>query len=182
MKKFQRTIKKTVLVVCEGSSEVNYIRALNRFLSANSPPCMAAITTFSADGGSAAAIIERAWIQAVRRKRNGESFNAIYAMLDTEPASASREKLNAATKKADAAGVKFIWQEGSHEAFLLSHFPSTDRSRDILDVWPGYRKAQDAIFYEKKLTLELYDRARKANVGFDEFLSYCGLPPHAAGA
>ena len=90
--------------------------------------------------------------------------------------------LEAAKRRAARAALRPIWQPGNHEAFLLSHFPTAARPKSVEAAWPGYAKGQDAIFYERKLTLELLAAARKENAGFDEFLNVCGLLPHAAGA
>ncbi len=174
-----RKPRKTIFVVCEGASERGYMRGLNRLLPLVAPSCPVAITTYDARGGSAIAVIESGLREIARLRRNGERFDATFALLD-EPAAVG--ELEIAKHKAAKVALRPIWQPRSHEVFLLSHFPPAARPRTIAHAWPGYAKGQDAIFYERKLTLELYDSARRANVGFDEFLAFCGLPPHAAGA
>jgi|GEM_PF-5076686 len=183
MTKFERVPKKTIFVVCEGKSELGYMRALNVFLSNRSPPCPAAITAFSASGGSAAAIIEQGLKEIERRrKKKDERFDATYALLDREPHPANVEKLEAATRIAKKRGLKLIWQPGTHEEFLRLHFSAAARPKKIEDAWPGYRKGHDAAFYAKNLTAETYAFARESHADFDEFLTNCAFPPHAAGA
>jgi hypothetical protein len=182
MTRFERTIKKSIFVVCEGPSELGYMRALNRFLFSMSPPCPAALLAKSVGGGSAASILEQGLKEIARRRRSGDRFGAIFALLDAQPDAAVSEQLAAARQKSEKAGLVLIWQPGSHEDFLLSHFPPRTKPKTIEEAWPGYRKGQDALFYEKKLTLEFYDTARKANTGFDALLSACDLPLYAAGA
>jgi hypothetical protein len=179
MTAFGRALRKTIFVVCEGASERGYMRGLNRFLPRAAPNCLVAITDCDARGGSAVAVVERGAREIARRRRNGDKFDATFVFLDVP---AAVEELEAAKRRAARAALRPIWQPGNHEAFLLSHFPTAARPKSVEAAWPGYAKGQDAIFYERKLTLELLAAARKENAGFDEFLNVCGLLPHAAGA
>ena len=88
-----------------------------------------------------------------------------------------------AIRLADKKNIRLIWQEPSHEAFLLRHFADykdhrppdqTSAERLLQRMWPDFRKGLDGGAYGSMLTVENLAVARAVERELDAFLSDAG--------
>lgn len=175
MTRFLRRQTKTIFVVCEGASEQGYMRALNKRLR------QVRITTFDANGGSAAAVIENGLADFAKRKALGEVFDAAFALLDRELSPQDPTKLARAIDRAKARKFGLIWQPGTHEEFLRLHFEEGPDARPLEQFWKGYQKGLDARQYGRILGDAHYARASRKLSELAAFFAECGVS-YAAGA
>lgn len=175
MTRFSYRQAKTIFVVCEGASEQGYMRALNKRLH------RVRITTFDANGGSAAAVIENGLADFAKRKALGQVFDAAFALLDREPPPKNPAQLARAVDRAQKQKFNLIWQSGTHEEFLRVHFEEESDALPLEHFWRGYRKGLDAREYERILGDAHYARAGRRLPELAAFFAECGVS-YAAGA
>ena len=165
----------------EGSSELGYLRWLNRLAAREE--IRIAFTTKSLKSGDPLELVESAIARLAVEKRKGVNFRHRALLEDHDGLGANHDRDQQAYALAQRHKLTLIWQTPCHEGFLLRHFEAPVRQRlrtasqalqALNRIWPGYRKGMSAIDYEKFLTLDHLARARAAEAEFDRFLTSIG--------
>ena len=162
-----RRIKQPVFVVCEGRSELGYVRWLSRLADAEGVPV--SITGRDMKGGGAGKIADRAARALLRSAGGPAMYEKRYLLMDRGRSARYRQEIERARQIVEKHSFSIIWQPICHECFLLKHFART-QDRDPPDasacetalpaVRPGYRKGLDATEYEREISIEHPVRAR----------------------
>lgn len=180
-RRLSRPRKKPVFLAGEGLSERGYARWLNRLADEIDIPV--AIRAEALQGGDPLDLVEQAMdrLQAVERHRGPYQRRGL--LLDGDLRGQSGQRDAQAIQLAQNKRIRLIWQEPSHEAFLLRHFagyenhrpPDQDSAERLLRrVWPNFAKGLDASDYGRVLTAEHLAVARAAEVELDAFLRDSG--------
>jgi len=107
--------------------------------------------------------IDMAIERVARLERNREPFAGRYVFLDTDQLVADAGRAEQARRRAADHDFTVIWQEPTHEAFLLRHLPGCDTRRPpdkraadqaLGREWAGYRKPTSAQEIERRLDLD----------------------------
>jgi hypothetical protein len=171
-----------VLGVCEGRSEETYLRAVGRFFRTavtESPP---SIKTHVVGGGSSIVVLEEALREWRRAQRIGAPFDFGCVLVDEDSVSTNGQKLKAALERLNELPFDVILQPGSHEAFLLHHFPVGTQARGLANLMPGYQKGCDATVYARHIGREQYEAAQIRYPALAAFFVRCGIVPRDSTA
>ncbi|MCM0021231.1 MAG: hypothetical protein NBV67_14660 [Tagaea sp.] len=177
MTRIRRKRSLAVLGVCEGRSEETYFRAIGRLIREaifEAPP---SIKTHVVGGGSAAVVVEEAVRAWQRARRIGAPFDFGCILVDRAVSSDEERRLTAAMARLSGLPFEVVLQPGSHEAFLLHHFPDDGRVREITTLMPGYRKGCDANLYARHIGREQYALAQARYPALAAFFVRCGFVP-----
>jgi hypothetical protein len=152
-----------VFIGCEGQSEVGYCGWLRNLVRDRNLPFHLELADLGRGAGDPFARVDMAIERIARLERNRERFIGRYLFLDTDQLAADPDRANRARGRAQVCGLIIIWQNPTHEAFLLRHFPGRDtrqppdkRSADtaLARVWADYRKPCGAQDIERRLGLD----------------------------
>ncbi len=180
-RRVSRPRQKPAFLAGEGLSERGYGRWLNRLAAEAHFPL--AIRAESLLGGYPLDIIE----QAIDRHRTVEKQRGPYRtrglLLDGDIRGQSIERDAQAIQLAQNKRIRLIWQDPSHEAFLLRHFAGYENHRPpdqasaerlLRRVWPDFRKGLDGGDYGRMLTAEHLAVARAVERELNAFLRDAG--------
>ncbi len=171
----------TVFAGCEGRSEVGYVRWLG--LLARDSGKRISFTPKPLGGGDPLGLVN-SFVRELRHKsRLGASFDSKALFLDYDLVGENHDNDHKAYSLAERNGIRLIWQAPCHEAFLVRHFEGYPRyhpdyseqaEREILRVWPNYKKGLSGIDYFDVMGEEHLKRARKTSADMDKFLAAIG--------
>jgi hypothetical protein len=152
-----------VFIGCEGQSEIGYCGWLRNLVRDRRLPFHLELADLGRGAGDPFARVDMAIERIARLEGNREPFIGRYLFLDTDQLAADPDRAERARGRASSHGLTIIWQEPTHEAFLLRHSPGLDtrrppdkRSADtaLAKAWAGYRKPCDAQEIERRLGLD----------------------------
>jgi hypothetical protein len=98
-----------------------------------------------------------------RLERNREPYAGRFLFLDTDQLEGERDRAERSRRRASEERFTVIWQEPTHEALLLRHFPGRDTRRPptkkaadaaLAREWADYRKPCSAQALERVITLD----------------------------
>ena len=180
-RRVSRPRKKPAFLAGEGLSERGYGRWLSRLAVETNVPV--AIRVEALRGGDPLDLIE----QTIDRLRTVERQRGPYRtrglLLDGDLRGQSMERDAQATRLAQNKRIRLIWQDPSHEAFLLRHFAGYENHRPpdqaragrlLRRVWPDFRKGLDGGDYGRMLTAEHLTVARAVERELNAFLRDAG--------
>jgi hypothetical protein len=170
-----RPQRQRVFLGCEGESERSYGALLARLVEHHHKIHLDSVPL---GGGDPLSIVEQAVIQHSRRMARGDYvYRAI--LLDADTLGRAPQRDNRARRLAADQRFDLIWQEPSHEAFLLLHLAdgaalrpqtSADASHVLSRLWPEYRKPLPAIRLGQRIDRPAVLRARAAHDGLRRLL------------
>jgi len=173
-----------IFIGCEGSSEVGYASWLRNIVRDRDLPLHLELSDLGRGAGDPLARIELARERIGRFESNRAAFAARFIFLDTDQLEGHRERARLAHQLAREEGIVVLWQDPTHEAFLLRHFPRCltmmppdKRAADtaLRRVWPDYQKPCNARQIEQCLSLEGAHRVASHHDDFAHFLRTIGL-------
>lgn len=169
--------RRRVFVGCEGESERGYIAWLQQVLDAQCRDTHLEAVLLKPGAGDPPALIDLALRRLVERERAvGERYRMRLVLLDADRRDEAPDRRDAALHRARAAGLRLIWQEPCHEAFLLRHLPGRAAHRPptsalagaaLQSPWPDYAKPMAAA-------------RLAARLGRPELAEACGAEPMLA--
>ena len=178
------TPKRPVFLGCEGDSEAGYGQLINDQLRAANLPFHLRVESLAPGAGDPLDRVRRALQRISDRERKRGSFRFRYILMDDDQAAAEPARAAEARRLAVENGISIIWQEPCHEALLLRHFAGReDRNpptcqiahRELLAVWPEYRKPMSRAQLAARIDLEAVARAAGVVPQLAEFLRSIGL-------
>lgn len=152
-----------IFVGCEGQSEVGYASWLRNIVRDRNLPFHLELSDLGLGAGDPFARIDMAIERVSKLEANRQPFIARYLFLDTDQLGIDRVRTEQAHRRARDHNFAVIWQEPTHEAFLLRHLPGRDTRRPpdkraadaaLAREWPGYRKPCSAQQLEQRLQLD----------------------------
>lgn len=173
-----------VFIGGEGRSEIAYAGWLRNLARDRAIPVHLELRDLEQGAGDPYTRIEMA-IQLVERiERNREPFAGRYVFLDTDQIDGDRDRANRACRHARDHNFTVIWQQPTHEAFLLRHLPGRHmkqppdkRAADaaLAKDWPDYRKPFTSQQLEQRLALDGAIRVAERLPELAELLRLIGL-------
>jgi len=170
-----RPQRQRIFLGCEGESERGYGALLARLVEHHRKVHLDSVPL---GGGDPLSIVEQAVIQHRRRVARGDYvYRAI--LLDADTLGRAPQRDDRARSLAAGQGFDLIWQEPSHEAFLLLHLAdggalrpqtSADASHALSRLWPEYRKPLPAVRLGQRIDRHAVLRARATHDGLRRLL------------
>lgn len=152
-----------VFIGCEGQSEMGYAGWLRNLIRDRDLPFHLELSDLGRGAGDPFARIDMAIERVARLEANREPFAGRFVFLDTDQLAADPGRANQARRRAADNDFTVIWQEPTHEAFLLRHLPGCEMRRPpdkntadeaLRREWANYRKPAAAQEIERRLGLD----------------------------
>jgi hypothetical protein len=152
-----------VFIGCEGASEAGYVRWLGNMVRDRDLPFHLEVVDLGLGAGDPLARVEKAADRLGRIEANKQPFVGRFLLLDTDQLALHAQRAQQARQLAAREKFAVIWQEPTHEAFLLRHFPNCLNHRpptariaedELQKRWADYRKPRNAAQVEAVLTLD----------------------------
>lgn len=168
----------------EGQSEVAYARWLGNLARDRDRPVHLKLCDLGQGAGDPYTRIEMAIERVERIERNSEPFVGRFVFLDTDQIDGDHARADLARRHARDNNFTVIWQQPTHEAFLLRHLPGRHmnqppdkRAADAALVrdWPDYRKPRTPQQLEQRLALDGAIRVAERLQELAELLRLIGL-------
>ncbi|MDP3509798.1 MAG: RloB domain-containing protein [Candidatus Melainabacteria bacterium] len=146
---------------CEGQSEQAYAALLQKINDGRRRDLYFATTVLS--GGDPLTLVNRAKRAIEKIERTKEPFDFRALLLDSDLQSGKPKSSQQSIELAAEIGLRLIWQEPCHEAFLLRHLPGCAKSRPKTTTeaiaklkvkWPVYKKNMTSLSLGSKITFE----------------------------
>lgn len=173
-----------IFVGCEGLSEMGYAGWLRNLIRDKGLPFHLELSDLGRGAGDPFARIDLAIERVAHLERNREPFVARYVFLDTDQLAADASRAVQARRRATEHDFTVIWQEPTHEAFLLRHLPGCDTRRPpntreahkaLRREWAAYRKPAGAREIEQRLDLDGARRVANSLPELAQLLVIIGL-------
>lgn len=170
-----------IFIGCEGQSEIGYCGWLRNLVRDRSLPFHLELSDLGRGAGDPFARVDMAIERLIRFERNREPFIGRYLFLDTDQLAADPGRAEQARRRAREHNFSVIWQQPTHEAFLLRHFPGRDTRRPpnkqaadaaLIKEWSDYRKPSSAQHLEQRIDL---DGAHRVAARLPELAGLLGL-------
>jgi hypothetical protein len=158
-----RPQRKPIFIGCEGESEMGYAAWLRNLVRDRGLPFALKLSDLGRGAGDPLTRVSLAIDRLHRLERNRERFVARFIFLDTDQLQAEPQIEQRSMRLAKANNIVIIWQQPTHEAFLLRHFagrethrPPTKQASDaaLAKEWPAYGKPCSASELENHITLD----------------------------
>jgi hypothetical protein len=172
-----------IFIGCEGQSEMRYAGWLRNLVIEQNLPFHLVLEDLGC-GGEPFKRVDMAIARVKQIEKNKERFFARYLFLDTDQLAANSGRADQARRLAFENKFTVIWQDPTHEAFLLRHFPRRDthcppdkRAADVALAreWADYRKPCSAQQLEQRLSLDGAVRVAKQSPELAGLLRTIGL-------
>lgn len=173
-----------VFIGCEGQSEISYASWLRNIIRDRNLPFHLELSDLGRGAGDPFARIDMAIERVNKLEANKQPFIARYLFLDTDQLGIDRDRAEQAHRRARDHNFVVIWQDPTHEAFLLRHFPGRDtrqppdkRSADaaLSREWADYRKPCSAQQLELRLQIDGAHRVAARLPNLADLLGTIGL-------
>lgn len=167
---------------CEGQSEQAYAALLQKINDGRRRDLYFATTVLS--GGDPLTLVNRARITIEKIERTKEPFDFRALLLDTDLQTGNLKNSQLSIELAAEIGLRLIWQEQCHEAFLLRHLQGCAKSRPKTTTeaiaklkmkWPVYKKNMTSLNLRSKITFEGVVQASTVETALGEFLLEIGF-------
>ncbi|MGE0664918.1 MAG: RloB domain-containing protein [Sphingomonadales bacterium] len=161
------TLKRPIFVGCEGESEVGYVALLSVLANDAGLPVHLDPKNLAPAGDPLDRVNQAQRLIALRRQKR-TAYAASFILLDTDQRSENPDRTAQAIAKAAELGIRLIWQDTCHEAFLLRHLQGRAQNRPattaaarqaLLRDWPEYTKPMPRAQLARRLNLEAVRRA-----------------------
>ena len=106
--------------------------------------------------------------------------------MDSDQVDGDASRRSNAEQLARELGIRIIWQQPCHEAFLLRHLDGQDRNRPpttqiasaaLQAIWPQYSKPMTKILLARRIGLAEIKRVAAVEESFAAFLTTIRLIP-----
>jgi len=177
--------KRPFFLGCEGESEQAYGQLLNEVMRRLEIPVHIEVVNLNPGAGDPIARLRRAAKEITRRQSRRSQFAGKAILTDSDQVKNDHPRRDRTLLLAHELGIKIIWQEPCHEAFLLRHLPgcgtaqppeTRTATRALLEQWPDYRKPMTRVQLEKKIGIIEIQQAARFEPGLKEFLQEVRLP------
>lgn len=167
--------KQRIFVGCEGQSEQSYVRLLSEYAKAD---MHLDAVLLQPGGGDAGALLEKACSKYRERQKLYGPYVDAFLLLDKDKL--GNNSVQDLERQALKIGIILIWQDPSHEAFLLRHFPgcqyrqpadSASALHSLRQQFPTYDKGIPARQLQSRISLEMVRAAAGVTAGFDRLLA-----------
>lgn len=183
----RRILQRTpIFFGCEGESERAYGQVLNDLLRDGNRPFHLEVVTLNPGAGDPIARLRRAEKEIARRAQRRAEFRLKAVLMDSDQIDDDPQRRQQAERLAQGLGVRIIWQEPCHEAFLLRHLegfaqnrpPTSTNAEDALRAaWPDYSKPMTRLRLSRRIALAAVRQAAAVQPSLSAFLRDITLLP-----
>ncbi|OZA92230.1 MAG: hypothetical protein B7X76_00540 [Azorhizobium sp. 39-67-5] len=144
------------------------------------------VVNLNPGAGDPLARLRRADQEIARRRQRRSEFARKAVLMDSDQVDGDAQRRNETERLAQQLGIRIIWQETCHEAFLLRHLegfaqhrpPTTNGAGVALQAaWPQYRKPMTKLLLARRIGLAEVRRAAAVEAALAAFLTEIGLLP-----
>lgn len=164
---------------CEGESEQGYGQLLNDLLRAADIPVHLEVVNLNPGAGDPIARLRRAQQEIARRRRRRSEFEGKLVLMDSDQVDGNAHRRQQAQQLANDLGLRIIWQEPCHEAFLLRHLDGYEQNRPptaqaainaLRAAWPEYEKPMTKIRLSRRIGMPEVQRVASVEAVLADFL------------
>jgi hypothetical protein len=183
----RRTIsaRRPVFLGCEGESEQAYCIVLGDIIKETVNNVHIEATLLGEGAGSPFAKIKKAIKKIEQYEKTRSKFWKKAVLIDSDLVDGNAEQKTQTENLALLHGIRIIWQQPCHEAFLLHHLPNCAQlrppttvlaSRELVTKWPSYHKPLSSRQIAKCIDRAGIAQAISVEIEFREFLIELGWP------
>ena len=179
--------RRRIFLGCEGESERSYATFLSQLLREQYGLHIALATeVLRPGGGDPLALLQLALKRIARDERNRGTYQLKAILLDSDKLGSDANRDRQLRELAGEENIRLIFQEPSHEGFLLRHLDgcalqrpgtSTIALAALQREWPNYRKAMPSREIARRIGDVGLWRAYEVEQELREFLTDLGLRP-----
>jgi hypothetical protein len=175
--------RRPVFIGCEGESEQAYCVVLGDIIKRTVNNVHLEATLLGEGAGSPLAKIKKAIKKIEQYERTRSKFWKKAVLIDSDIIDHSAEQKIQTENLALSHGIRIIWQQPCHEAFLLRHLPNCSQlrppatelaSRELVMKWPSYQKPMSSIQIAKCINRDGLEQASSVEAEFRGFLNELG--------
>jgi hypothetical protein len=181
----RRTIsaRRPVFLGCEGESEQAYCIVLADIINQTVKDIHLETTLLGEGAGSPLAKIKKAIKKIEQYERTRSKFLKKAVLIDSDLIDQNVEQKNQTENLAASHGIRIIWQQPCHEAFLLRHLPNCAQLRpptsalankELIAQWQNYQKPMSRIQIAKNINFNGLTQASSVEHEFRSFLNELG--------
>lgn len=177
------SVRRPVFLGCEGESEQAYCIVLADIINQSVKDIHLETTLLGEGAGSPLTKIKKAIKKIEHYERTRSKFWKKAVLIDSDLVDQNAGHKVQTENFAGVHGIRVIWQQPCHEAFLLRHLPNCAQlrpptsvlaNRELIDKWPGYQKPMSRIQIAKNIGLNGLTQASAVEHEFRSFLNELG--------
>jgi hypothetical protein len=175
--------RRPVFLGCEGESEQAYCIVLGDIIKQTVNNVHLEATLLGEGAGSPLAKIKKAIKKIEQYERTRSKFWKKAVLIDSDLIDENVEQKTQTENLASSHGIRIIWQQPCHEAFLLRHLPNCSQlrppttvlaNRELVTKWQNYQKPMSRIEIAKSINRVGLTQAISVEAEFKEFLDELG--------
>ena len=146
--------RKPIFFGCEGESEIGYAQTLGDIFDEQNLNIHLDAVLLSPGAGSPSAKLMMAAKKIAEHERKRSQYWKKVILLDSDRVESDQNERNKTNSLALENKIFIIWQQPSHEAFLIRHLQGCGQLRPataaqatslLVDKWPNYRKPMNRM-------------------------------------
>ena len=175
--------RRPVFLGCEGESEQAYCIVLGDIIKQTVNNVHLEAMLLGEGAGNPLAKMKKAIKKIEQYERTRSKFWKKAVLIDSDVIDHDLEQKILTENLASSRGIRIIWQQPCHEAFLLRHLPNCSQLRPPATVlagrelgmkWPSYKKPMSSIQIAKKINLNGLFQVSAVEPEFRTFLTEIG--------
>lgn len=175
--------RQPVFLGCEGESEQAYCVVIADIVKQSINNVHLEVILLGEGAGSPLAKIKKAIKKINHYERTRSKFWKKAVLIDSDLIEHDLEQKNETERLATSRGIRIIWQQPCHEAFLLRHLPecaefrpqTSDRANsELVRNWPNYMKPMTRFQIAKRIDHARLTQVIRVENGLREFLNEVG--------
>jgi hypothetical protein len=176
--------RRRIFLGCEGESEQSYGSLLARVAEERKQHIALQVVLLRPGGGDPLGLVVLAADLSRRAEERRGPFFYKAIFLDRDKLGETPDRDKRLFTVADANQLHLVWQDPTHEAFLLRHLANCQNLRprtaalatsELCKRWPGYRKPMTVIELAERIGAAEVQRACTVTPELEELLVACGL-------
>lgn len=175
--------RRPVFLGCEGESERAYCIVLGDIMKQAINSIHIEATLLGEGAGSPLAKIKKAIKKIDQYEKTRSKFWKKAVLIDSDTVDHNVEQITQTENLALSRGIRIIWQQPCHEAFLLRHLPNCAQlrpptsmlaNRELVAKWQNYQKPMSRIEIAKYINRIGLAQVILVESEFREFLDELG--------
>ncbi len=175
--------RRPVFLGCEGESEQAYCIVLGDIIKQTVSNVHLEVALLGEGAGSPLAKIKKAIKKIEQFEKTRSKFWKKAVLIDSDLIDHNAEQKTQTENLASSHGIRIIWQQPCHEAFLLRHLPNCAQQRPstsalanraLVAKWLNYQKPMSRIQIAKTINLDGLFQVSLVEPEFRSFLNEIG--------
>jgi hypothetical protein len=175
--------RRPVFLGCEGESEQAYCIVLGDIIKQTVNNVHLEAMLLGEGAGNPLAKMKKAIKKIEQYERTRSKFWKKAVLIDSDLIDHDLELKILTENLASSRGIRIIWQQPCHEAFLLRHLPNCSQlrpptsvlaTRELMVKWQNYKKPMSGIQIAKSINRVGLEQASSVEAEFRGFLNDLG--------